>query len=61
MNMISMAKVKIGTGEEHYVVEVEAGELKSAQAVGSEEEEKESKRGRASKACYLENLSSPIS
>ena len=35
----SIAKVNVGTGEEHYVIEVEAAQLKSTQpqAVGSEE------------------------
>ena len=55
--MFSMAKVNVGTGEDHYVIEVEAAELNSTQpqAVGSEEEENgdESNTGQASKARYL--------
>ena len=55
--MFSMAKVNVGTGEDHYVIEVEAAELNSTQpqAVGSEEEENgdESNTGQASKAHYL--------
>ena len=65
MNMIAIAnaKVNVGTGEDHYVVEVEPGEVKSThaaesdnRAVGSEEEENDERqldRDRASQTCYL--------